>query len=191
MQFADPKDRATAYLILRHLYDGDVIEWPVPDDHPQHVIFRELETQGLIARWDRTWPKRDRYRLTEQGIATIEAVYRPAEAHTRWDQLRGYDRPTRRRMLTDWGYDPWLWVVLHDPSTQWDRYGDDGSLWADDLWSDQRKRTRSAEHVEADGDDAATAAVVPPVVVDLDREAASRDVGDTAHAPAHLDYDVS
>ena len=45
MQFADPRSTATAYLILRHLYDGDIIEWPIPDDHPQREIFAQLDVQ--------------------------------------------------------------------------------------------------------------------------------------------------
>ena len=80
MQFADPRATATAYLILRHLYDGDIIEWPIPDDHPLREIFMQLEAQGYVARWDRVWPLHDRYRLTEKGISSIEAVYRPAGA---------------------------------------------------------------------------------------------------------------
>src|SRR5688572_4070008 len=88
MQFADPQELSTAYLILRHIYDGDVIEWPIADDHPLARIFAALEQQGYVARWDRTWPRRDRYRLTEKGISTIEAVYRPAGAEVVWNDLR-------------------------------------------------------------------------------------------------------
>jgi hypothetical protein len=88
MLFADPQASSTAYLVLRHLYDGDIIEWPIADDHPLRHVFAGLEAQGHIARWDRVWPLHDRYRLTEKGIATIEAVYHPAGAEAFWDDLR-------------------------------------------------------------------------------------------------------
>ena len=83
MQFADPKQRANAYLILRHLYDGDVIEWPIDDAHPLRKIFHALEQQGYIARWDRMWPLHDRYRLTEAGRRQLRTE------RESWNRLAG------------------------------------------------------------------------------------------------------
>jgi DNA-binding PadR family transcriptional regulator len=124
MQFADPQELSTAYLILRHLYDGDVIEWPIAENHALHSVFTALESQGYVARWDRMWPRRDRYRLTEKGIATIEAVYRPAGAELVFEELRRRTpagrAPTCNRSVRS---TPWS---LHDPSTHWDSYRDEG-----------------------------------------------------------------
>lgn len=144
MQFADPQQLATAYLVLRHLYDGDVIEWPIGDDHPLRPIFEALEQQGYVARWDRMWPRRDRYRLTDRGIATIEAVYRPTGAESVWNDLRGRNLtpPDRRAYLQQQGLDPMLWPLLHDPSTHWDTYRTDGGLYWDYVWEDQRPMRR-------------------------------------------------
>src|SRR5678809_328190 len=111
MQFADPRATATAYLVLRHLYDGDIIEWPIADDHPLHAVFAGLEAQGYVARWDRIWPLSDRYRPTDKGIATIEGVYRPAGAEAFCADLRRRNRaaPERRAYLQSRGLDPFLW----------------------------------------------------------------------------------
>src|SRR5262245_16965328 len=108
MQFADPHARPVAYMILRHLYDGDIIEWPIPDEHALHHVFQELEMQGYIARWDRVWPLQDRYRLTERGIAAIEAVYRPAGAEAFWEDLcrRNMSPADRRAYLEAQRLDP-------------------------------------------------------------------------------------
>src|ERR1041384_8053051 len=114
MEFADPQDLSTAYLILRHLYDGDVIEWPIADDHPLKHVFTGLEAQGYIARWDRTWPKHDRYRLTDKGIAMIESVYRPTGAEAIYNAVRqrNLGPAQRRAYLQEQGYDPMLWPLL-------------------------------------------------------------------------------
>src|SRR5215218_2790541 len=124
MQFADPQQLSAAYLVLRHLYDGDVIEWPIGEDHPLHPVFVALEAQGYVARWDRVWPLHDRYRLTERGIAAIEAVYRPAGAEAFFDELRGQNlNPAgRRAYLQARQLDPVLWPLLRDPSTHWSTY---------------------------------------------------------------------
>ena len=194
MQFAAPEDRAQAYLILRHLYDGDVIEWPIADDHPLRAIFESLEQQGEIARWDRTWPRHDRYRLTERGIATIEAVYRPAGADAIWNTLRTRNLPPRQRRsyLEDQGYDPLIWALLHDPSTHWDAYRTDHSRYVDYLWENDRRRSRE-EADEADRvavlDPHAPKKVVAPYVVDLDTEAQTD--GDGGPLLERNDYDVS
>src|SRR5262249_44839569 len=115
MQFADAQSSSIAYLILRHLYDGDVIEWPIAEDHPQQPIFAALESHRYTARWDRVWPLHDRYRLTEKGIAMIEAVYRPAGAEAFFDDLRrrNLGPPERRAFLKSRGCDPTLWPLLH------------------------------------------------------------------------------
>lgn len=197
MQFADPKQRANAYLILRHLYDGDVIEWPVEDDHALKPVFDALEQQGYVARWDRVWPLHDRYRLTEQGIAAIEAVYKPAGADQTWNELRGRNLPPeqRRTYLVDHGYDPYLWPVIHDPSTSWDTYYDEPSFYSSYIWEDnQGYRHRHHHHHHHHHTPEPVVEDVPvataPYVMDLDREAsAAADAG--VAAPLTSDYDVS
>lgn len=194
MQFADPRQRANAFLILRHLYDGDVIEWPVEDDHALKPVFDALETQGYVARWDRTWPLHDRFRLTEQGIAAIEAVYKPAGADQTWNDLRGRNlRPEQRRdYLVNQGYDPYLWPVLHDPSSSWDTYYDEPSFYSSYIWEDDQPFRRRHHHnvVEPVVEEVPVPVAQAPYVVDLDREAAA--VGDAGvSAPLASDYDVS
>ncbi|MFO0613618.1 MAG: hypothetical protein U0414_13565 [Polyangiaceae bacterium] len=142
--------RAVAHLILRHLYDGDIIEWPIPDDHPQRAVFQDLEARGLIARWDRIWPLRDRYRLTELGIKTIEAVYRPGDAESLFGEMSKANlKPkARRAFLKQRGYDPTLWPLLHDPWTHWTTFDDAGARWHTYVWEDEqpfRKTRRSRE----------------------------------------------
>lgn len=204
MQFADPQATSIAYLILRHLYDGDIIEWPVPDDHPQREIFAGLEAQGYVARWDRVWPLSDRYRLTEKGIALIESVYRPAGAEAFMDDVRRQNLSPndRRAYLASRRLDPVLWPLLHDPSVHWSTFGTTGSRYQAYIWEDQRppKRRRpppGQKPVKMGG--GGRVAVVhhhhhhhhhghrrDPHLVDLDRE-----VDDAAVAPVRPDYDVS
>jgi hypothetical protein len=204
MQLGDPRANATAYLILRHLYDGDIIDWPIPPDHPQKPIFDWLETQGYVARWDRMWPLHDRYRLTEKGIATIEAVYRPAGADTFFDDLRARNLAPqqRRQWLQSRQLDPILWPVLHDPATHWSTYGAETARWLAYIWEDQspaKRRRRPAGGVKAGKGGGGGGRVVHHVVhhvhyvhrdphlVDLDRE-----VDDTGiRQPTGTDYDVS
>ncbi|HET9622226.1 MAG TPA: hypothetical protein VFP84_12725 [Kofleriaceae bacterium] len=207
MEFASPQEKATAYLILRHVYDGDVIEWPIGDDHPLRHIFLALEAQGLLARWDRTWPLHDRYRLTDKGIAAIEAVYKPGEAEQIMREVRAQRMSARQRRayLTQRGYDPYVWPVIHDPATSWDMDWDDGEIgygtyygtfWEDDLGYRSRRDVDEARAPAldvpalevADSDDpglAKTAAAA--YVVDLDREAGA----DGGAGPTAMDYDVS
>lgn len=144
MQFADPQELSTAYLILRDLYNGEVIDWPIADDHPLHRVFTTLEGQRLIARWDRMWPRRDRYRLTEAGIAAIEAAYRPEGAEQVFEELRGQELAPqdRRAYLAARGLDPTVWPLLHDPSTHWETYRTDGGRWLNYVWEDQRPAKR-------------------------------------------------
>lgn len=198
MQFADPQARSTAYLILRHLYDGDVIDWPIADDHPLRAIFEALESEGFVARWDRVWPLHDRYRLTEKGIATIEQVYKPAGAEAFFDDLqnRNLSPPARRQHLLSLGLDPVLWPLLHDPSTHWSNYVTVGARWLAYVWEDQRPPKPSRSDAKARAKAAAKAAARPvaqPIrprqhLVDLDREADDDDFG---VAPLRPDYDVS
>lgn len=213
MQFEDPQDLPAAYLILRHLYDGDVIEWPIADDHPLRRVFAGLEAQGYIARWDRVWPLHDRYRLTDQGIARIESVYRPAGAEAIYSGLRSRNLPAaqRRAYLVQHGHDPVLWPLLHDPTTHWDMFHRDRGRYYDWFWEDQLPYRHRHGHgspgyvPDPDRDDwtpgsTATdpASQAPRVlaaasyVVDLDREAASSGP-DLARGvePAAADYDVS
>jgi hypothetical protein len=203
MQFADPHATSTAFLILRHLYDGDIIEWPIADDHPQREVFVGLESQGYVARWDRIWPLQDRYRLTEKGIAAIEAVYRPAGADTFFEELRRQNlHPDQRRAyLVSRQLDPVLWPLLHDPSTHWSTYRTMPSRYQSYVWEDQMpaRRRRQRANVKPTGPRAGAARVVHHVhhepihrsrhhhLVDLDREA--EDTGGLA--PAASDYDVS
>lgn len=209
MQFEDPQELSNAYLILRHLYDGDVIEWPISDDHPLRRVFAAMEAQGYIARWDRVWPLHDRYRLTDKGIAAIEEVYKPAGAESLYNDLRGRNLSAaqRRTYLQQQGYDPVLWPLLHDPSTHWDMYRQDRGRYYNWFWEDQlpyrhRRGYGSSGYFgnsdldddESDDDDDSddsqqqpTARVIP-YVVDLDREA---DAGSSGVEPAATDYDVS
>jgi len=146
MPLTDPSSRAVGYLVLRHLYDGDVIEWPIEDDHPLCHVFAELEAQGLIARWDRIWPLQDRYRLTENGIAAIEAVYRPEGAEAFYNELRqrNLNPQDRRAFIASRGLDPILWPVLHDPWTHWSTFQELGAPYYTYVWEDQKplRRTR-------------------------------------------------
>jgi hypothetical protein len=208
MQFDDPQDLSTAYLILRHLYDGDVIEWPIAGDHALHHVFAALEAQGYIARWDRMWPRHDRYRLTDLGIAAIEGVYRPAGAEAIYNDVRGrnLDAAQRRAYLVEQGYDPSLWPLLHDPTTHWDMFRQDRGRYHDWFWEDQqpyRRRRSLASTVGPDVDDAdddpgfddrteeqRRMVGAAPYVVDLDREASAGSASDLA-GPAAADYDVS
>ncbi len=197
MQFADPRSTATAYLILRHLYDGDIIEWPIPDDHPQREIFAQLEAQGYVARWDRVWPLHDRYRLTERGIAAIESVYRPAGAEAFFEDLRrrNLSPHDRRAFLQQHGLNPALWPLLHDPSTHWSTFHEVGARYHSYVWEDMQppKRVRPTKQKGGGGGgrpvhhhhhhDHRRAAHL----LDLDREA--NDPGHTA--PGTFDYDVS
>jgi len=192
MQFADPRQRANAYLILRHLYDGDVIEWPIDEGHALKLVFDGLEQQGYVARWDRTWPLHDRYRLTEQGIAAIEAVYKPAGADQAWNDLRGRDlQPSQRRdYLENQGYDAYLWPLLHDPSTSWDTYGSERSLYWSYIWEDEQTYRTRHHGAGAPVETTEVPSTPTPYVVDLDREAAAAAVAADI-APLTSDYDVS
>lgn len=111
-------------LVLRHLYDGDVVDYPLPEDHPDRSLFDGLERKGWIARWNRMWPLRDRYRLTDRGIAEIERQYDPTTAEAVLGELRtlGLRPEERRKWLRGRGYDPGIWPVLHDPHTHWETW---------------------------------------------------------------------
>jgi hypothetical protein len=202
MQFEDPQALSNAYLILRHLYDGDVIEWPIADDHPLRDIFTALEAQGYLARWDRTWPLHDRYRLTDKGIAAIEAVYQPAGAEAIYNDVRGrkLSAAQRRAYLQQQGHDPMLWPLLHDPSTHWDMYRQDRGRYYDWFWEDYqptpyRHRHQSTYVRDPSLDDPASLPQqsTVPYVVDLDREANAGSATDlaTGAEPTTTDYDVS
>lgn len=197
MRFADPLSTSTAYLILRHLYDGDIIDWPVAQDHPQQPIFAGLEADGYVARWDRVWPLSDRYRLTEKGIAAIEAVYRPAGSEGFWNDLRQRNLSPldRRNYLQSHRLDPLLWPTLHDPSTHWSTFATVGGRWASYIWEDQRPPRLLRSHRRKSSGGGGGRAVHHHHhhhdprrvhVVDLDREA-----HDPLVAPQTHDYDVS
>jgi len=194
MRFADPSAGSTAFLILRHLYDGDIIDWPIADDHPQREVFAQLENEGYVARWDRTWPLHDRYRLTEKGIATIEAVYQPAGSEAFFEELRRQNlQPADRRgYLQARGLHPGLWPILHDPSTHWSTWQSTGGLYQSYLWEDQRppqRRRPPPENRERERpyeDDDAFRHDRAPYLVDLDRRQDAEPAG-----PATPDYDVS
>jgi hypothetical protein len=196
MQFADRQDVGTAYLILRALYDGDVIEWPIDSDHPSRATFEALEQQGYIARWDRTWPRHDRYRLTERGIAEIERVYRPAGADALWGDIRARNLAARdrRTWFEQQGYDPYLWPLLHDPSTHWSSYRTYRGRYHDYVWEDDYDyRTRYDNYSRDDrADDPVTqaAAAAAQHTVDLDREAHHEKILAELEPSPH-DYDVS
>lgn len=205
MQFADTRSTSIAYLVLRHLYDGDVIEWPVDDTDPHHAIFAGLEAQAYVARWDRVWPLSDRYRLTEKGIGLIESVYRPAGAEAFFEEVRqqNLSPQDRRNYLANRRLDPLLWPLLHDPSTHWSTYATAGSRYQAYLWEDQlppkRKRPPAQPRgIRMGGGGGGGRGVGiprthnvhqgprPQHLVDLDRE-----VEHSPAAPAGHDYDVS
>ncbi len=203
MQFADPSAGATAYLILRHLYDGDVIEWPIADDHPLRGVFAQLEAEGYVARWDRVWPLHDRYRLTEKGIATIEAVYRPAGSEAFFDELRraNLNPAGRRGYLQTRGFDPNLWPLLHDPSTHWSTYQQTGARYHAYVWEDHRPARPRRPPANAGKGQGGVSRVIHhhhdddyfrrnqqvPYLVDLDRPNDNEPLA----SPATPDYDVS
>jgi hypothetical protein len=153
MPFSSPERAALSYLILRQLYDGDVIDWPVGDEHALADVFAALASQGYLARWRRVWPLRDRYRPTEKGIAAIEAVYRPAEAEGIWQGL-GAERPAgRRALLRARGHEPRLWPVLHDPHTHWSSWPQFRGPWYEFVWEDEVERAPAGPARAADGGD--------------------------------------
>ncbi|HQY60262.1 MAG: hypothetical protein IPF92_26715 [Myxococcales bacterium] len=206
MQFADARATSIAYLILRHLYDGDVIEWPIAEADPHAPIFAGLEAQGYVARWDRVWPLADRYRLTEKGIALIESVYRPAGADAFFEEVRRQNLAPqdRRNYLANRRLDPQLWPLLHDPSTHWSTYATTGSRYQAYMWEDHRppkRRRPPAQPAPARGGGGVFRGggvrvhhVIhhhhdrhhPAHLVDLDREADQGPAAPTGH-----DYDVS
>jgi hypothetical protein len=123
-------EEATAILerlVLRHLYDGDIVDYPLPDDHPDRPLFDGLERKGWIARWNRMWPLRDRYRLTERGIAEIERHYDPKKAEAVLGELKSMGLPPDKRgpWLRSKGYEPESWSTLHDPYTHWETWRTD------------------------------------------------------------------
>ncbi|MEO7093315.1 MAG: hypothetical protein ABI175_08700 [Polyangiales bacterium] len=195
---------ATTYLVLRHLYEGDIIGWPLDEAHPQHELFASLESQGLVARWDRIWPLSDRYRLTEKGIAAIEAIYNPATAEALLQSLRVQNlTPAQRRAaLQAKGFDPAVWPILHDPYTHWSTVDQDPGRTHAFFWEDQLppRRVEASRPYRStagggggprghrhDHDDSLLDPHVLHTVVDLDREAA--DPGYVA--PIGGDVDVS
>jgi hypothetical protein len=207
MPLTDPRARAVGYLILRHLYDGDVIEWPVAEDHAQHAVFAELEQLALVARWDRVWPLHDRYRLTDRGIQAIEAVYKPAGAEQVFESIRGQHLPpdARRAALKAQGLDPDHWGILHDPWTHWSTFLTSGARWHTYLWEDRApprmdrrqkaKALKKPPKIAVVKGGGVRGVHVPhvhgymhgPRVVDLDREA-----NDPAYlVPEQGGYDVS
>jgi hypothetical protein len=203
MPFSSPERAALSYLVLRQLYDGDVIEWPIGDEHPLAGLFAALEAQGYLARWNRIWPLKDRYRLTERGISAIEAVYRPSEAETIWQRLRSEGPAGRRSVLQAHRADPRIWPVLHDPHTHWSNWPHFRGPWYEYIWEDEvgrtasaararrsHERTREGDDDDYDYDDASPLAPTPwprSDVVDLDADAGRVDFSESGRP----DYDVS
>ena len=155
--FSNPRDSALGYLVLRHLHDGDIIDYPLPDDSPHVPLFQALEARGYIARWHRIWPLSDRYRLTELGVQTIESAYQPSGADEIFQQLRAQNLSPdgRRRLLQQRGLDPVLWPVLHDPYTHWLTWSDGPGPYHRYIWEDvgaaTRARRREREREEEPG----------------------------------------
>lgn len=114
-------------LVLRHLYDGDIVDYPLPTEHPDRPLFDGLERKGWIARFHRMWPLRDRYRLTDRGIQEIEGKYDPAGAEAVQSELTSLGLPPEQRgpWLRSRGYDPKIWSSLHDPYTHWETWRED------------------------------------------------------------------
>jgi hypothetical protein len=215
MAFSNPRDALTSYLILRDLHDGNVIDWPLDEGHLLRPLFDKLTEQGYVARWDRMWPLHDRYRLTEKGIATLEAAYRPAGAPQFVEQIRAQrlPAPQRRAALQAQRLDPVLWPILHDPYTHWSTILQDQGPYYRFFWEDQAPRRRPAPpkpakpaapkaQVRVGGGGRGMRAVLPhthvvvhehhfhqdpSTLVDLDRETDDPDYV----APEPGDYDVS
>lgn len=145
MPFSSPRNAAISYLVLRDLSDGDIIEWPLPPDHPLKALFDGLESGGFIARWDRIWPLSDRYRLTEKGIAALEALYRPAGAEAFFESLRARNIPAveRRAELERAQLHPVIWPILHDPHTHWSTVDQDQGRYYRFFWEDQSPLRRN------------------------------------------------
>lgn len=138
MPFSNAQNAAVSFLVLRHLYDGDVIEWPLDQGHPLRALFTLLETQGYVARWDRMWPLADRYRLSEKGIKLIESAYRPKDAEALFQQIKARNLvpEQRRAFLGSMQLDPWVWPLLHDPYTHWSTWIEVHGAWHDYIWED-------------------------------------------------------
>lgn len=124
-------DDVVGLLILRHLHDGGVIDYPLRDDHPAASAMAALMSRGLVAMWDRIWPLHDRYRLTPAGMEWIEATYRPGRAEAVFQELRAAGIPVeaRGRWLEERGHDPLRWPAVHDPYVNWDSWTDDPGVW--------------------------------------------------------------
>jgi len=171
--FSGPEDdRIRALLILRQLHDGDVIDYPIPDDSPWKRFFEELVSQGLIARWDRVWPLHDRYRLTEPGVATIGKLYRPAEAESVFADLRRRDLAPEARpsFLRNLGHDPLLWPALHDPHTHWMTWGEERGPYSRYVWARPPGGLAAGEPDAADELPGLPSRAAAVRTVDLDRE---------------------
>ena len=127
-----------SFLVLRHLYDGDVIDWPLPEAHRHRPLLNLLEAQGFVARWDRIWPLTDRYRLTDKGMQRVEAMYKPQGAEAMFRHLReqNVDPVRRRTILVQARLDPWIWPLLHDPYTHWSSWLEMHGAWHDFVWED-------------------------------------------------------
>jgi hypothetical protein len=147
--------RIVELLVLRHLYDGDLLDYPLPHEHPDWAVFDALEQRGWIARWDRIWPLRDRYRLTEAGIAEIERHYQAERGEELLGELRAARVPAeqRRRWLRDRGVDDDVWPELHDPHTHWESVRFDGGplrRWVDEVAVAASPRPAAPEPPERD-----------------------------------------
>lgn len=175
--------RLRGLLILRHLADGDAIDYPVPDDHPHARVFKELEAEGWVARWDRWWPMADRYRLTEKGQERVQKLYQPDVFEKLYEKMQTQDLSPadRRAFLRAEGIDPEVAPALHDPSVDWTSWSDDdpGPYWAY-VWEGKtpsgrpRKEPRKPER--------------PQRVEDLDR---TTDIRDPSYYDDRRGVDVS
>jgi hypothetical protein len=113
------------------------------------VVFHQLEALGFIARWDRTWPLRDRYRLTDRGIREIEKHYRPADAQRVFQQVRQANAGSpkaRQAALRQHGVDPWHWSILHDPYTHWSTWGTNHGSYHRYFWEEPVSHRRHKSH---------------------------------------------
>jgi hypothetical protein len=152
--FTNTRDTTLGMLILRHLHEGDVIDYPVDSDIPQAYIFRALETSGYIERWHRIWPLHDRYRITPQGLAALQKVYQPESAQATLAQLgaQAQNPYARRQLIQGRGVDPALWGALHDPHTHWMTFHQYPGPYHRYLYADRYERRyerrREVEEVE-------------------------------------------
>jgi hypothetical protein len=165
----EQEDLAVRLVVLRFLHDGEIVDYPIRDDDDLRAVFDVLEREGYLARWNRTWPLNDRYRLTEAGIAEIEKYYRPGPAENAHREMRerGLAPGDRQRWLRERGHDPFLWALLNDPYIDWRSWWSHPGPYARYVFEQAAPREPA---LASSGSDIPEPRVARPHLVDLDRE---------------------